>query len=67
MDLSDAAWAIASGLQEHEKRTRRDRFIAAALTGLCANQSRDLSPRGYAETAVSIADAALAKLAGKAK
>ena len=61
MDLSDAAWAIASALQEHEKRTRRDRFIAAALTGIYATPEWP-AYRNCAKAAILAADAVIAEL-----
>ncbi len=41
---------------------RRERFIAAALTGLCANPDFGSQPRHFAEEAIIRADAVIAEL-----
>lgn len=64
MDQHDLAWAIDQALQEHERRTRRDRFIAAALTGIYANTAwpREWPRQHCAKAAILTADAVIAEL-----
>lgn len=69
MEPGDLYQALNAALQEHEARTRehrqitrRDRFIAAALTGLCANPSYVASETAIAGYAIRRADAVLAAL-----
>lgn len=61
MDQHDLSWAIDQALQEHERRTRRDRFIAAALTGIYANPEWP-TYRNRAKAAILAADAVIAEL-----
>lgn len=61
---NDTAWALNAALEEHEKRTRRDRFAAAALTGLIQvdyawAQSK---PDRAGEVCAAMADAVIAAL-----
>lgn len=39
MDRNDIAEAINNALEQHEERVRLDRYVCAALTGLCAGST----------------------------
>ena len=63
MDQHDLSWAIDQALQDHERRTRRNRFIEAALTGFCANpEVASLSKSSMAHEAIVQADCVIAEL-----
>lgn len=64
IDPVDALYnAIQHGISIGPRNDRRDRFIAAALTGLCAHPSNE----PVATQAIKVADAVLAKLEEEGK
>ena len=64
MDQHDLSWAIDQALQEHERRTRRDRFIAAVLAGAFSDPTIPINwtYERYAKMAIEAVYAVIAEL-----